>query len=53
MIRYNEYEYDLLGKRLSRTYDVYTTTYVWDGAYIIAEYLNGSLTKKYIYGPGI
>ncbi len=29
------------------------TTYVWDGAHIIAEYTGSSLTKKYIYGPGM
>lgn len=39
------YTYDLLGRRLSRTYSGNTTTYVWDGAHIVAEYTNGSLTK--------
>ena len=40
------YTYDLLGRRVGRT-DVYgTTVYVWDGAHIIAEYVNGSLAKK-------
>jgi RHS repeat-associated protein len=29
------------------------TWYVYDGDHIIAEYVNGSLTRKYIYGPGI
>ncbi|HQJ69033.1 MAG TPA: hypothetical protein PKX73_12570, partial [Anaerohalosphaeraceae bacterium] len=29
------------------------TVYVWDGAHVNAEYVNGSLAKKYIYGPGI
>ena len=47
------YTYDLLGRRISRTYGGSTTIYVWDGAHIIAEYTNGSLTKKYIYGPGM
>ncbi len=43
----------MLGRRVSRT-DVYgTTVYVWDGAHIIAEYVNGSLARKYIYGPGM
>jgi RHS repeat-associated protein len=40
-------------RRLSRTEGSTTTTYVWDGAHVIAEYVNGSLAKKYIYGPGM
>ena len=47
------YTYDLLGRRLSRTYNSVTTTYVWDGAHVIAEYTGGSLVKKYIYGQKI
>lgn len=53
------YTYDLLGRRASRHFVRNNppinsmTVYVWDGAHIIAEYENGSLTKKYIYGPGI
>jgi len=27
--------------------------YMYDGPHIIAEYLNGSLIRKYIYGPGM
>jgi len=48
--------YDLMGRRNRRTLAPYADErYVWDGALIIAEYdaLSGSLTKKYIYGPGI
>jgi RHS repeat-associated protein len=56
-VGYVDYTYDLLGRRISR-YEVVgawseETTYVWDGAHIIAEYTDGSLTKKYIYGPGM
>ena len=47
------YDYDLLGRRIRRTDSSVTTTYVWDGAHIIAEYIGSSLTKKYIYGPGM
>jgi RHS repeat-associated protein len=48
------YGYDLLGRRVSRTYSTSTTLYVYDGAHIIAEYSGtGSLIRKYIYGPGI
>ena len=49
------YGYDLLGRRNSSQCieATYPTRYVWDGAHIIAEYHNGSLTKKFIYGPGI
>ena len=47
------YTYDLLGRRLSRTYNSVMTTYVWDGAHIIAEYENSSLARKYVYGPGM
>jgi len=48
------YGYDVLGRRISRTVSGATTTYVYDGPHIIAEYSStGSLTKKYIYGPGI
>lgn len=51
-----QYEYDLLGRRNRRKLSTnYDARYVWDGAQIIAEYdnLTGSLTKKYIYGPGM
>jgi len=47
------YTYDLLGRRISRTYSSVTTTYVWDGAHVIAEYIGSSLARKYIYGPGM
>ena len=47
------YAYDLLGRRISRTSGGTTTVYVWDGAHVIAEYTNGSLARKYVYGPGM
>ncbi len=48
------YSYDLLGRRLSRTYSTSTVYYVYDGPHIIAEYSStGSLIRKYIYGPGM
>jgi RHS repeat-associated protein len=30
-----------------------TTTYVYDGPHVIAEYANGTLARTFIYGPGI
>lgn len=51
---YLQYGYDLLGRRNRRMLgSMNDIAYVWDGAHIIAEYTNGSLTKKYIYGPGM
>ena len=47
------YAYDWLGRRVSRTVSGGTTTYVYDGGQIIAEYNGGTLLRKYIYGPGI
>jgi len=47
------YAYDLLGRRISRTSGGTTTVYVWDGAHVVAEYTNGSLARKYVYGPGM
>lgn len=50
------YKYDYLGRRVSKTYHFSQTTidYGYDGDQIIAEYNgNGTLLKKYIYGPSI
>ena len=30
-----------------------TTTYVYDGPHVIAEYENNTLKRRFIYGPGI
>ena len=48
------YTYDLLGRRVSRTYSTSTMYSVYDGPHIIAEYSStGSLIRKYIYGTGM
>ena len=51
------YEYDYLGRRISKTTGGVTTEYVYDGDQVIAEYddSGGSmqLARKFIYGPGI
>ncbi len=48
------YEYDAVGKRISKTVDGQKTVYVYDGPQVIAE-LNdsGTLLRKYVYGPKI
>ena len=47
------YEYDYLGRRVSKTVDSNTTKYCYDGDQVIAEYENDTLVRKFIYGPGI
>ncbi|MBI9018885.1 MAG: hypothetical protein JEZ07_16665, partial [Phycisphaerae bacterium] len=47
------YGHDLFGRRLSKGDGSTTTTYVYDGTQVIAEYEGVDLKKKYIYGPGI
>jgi YD repeat-containing protein len=47
------YAYDYAGRRVSKTVSSVTTTYCYDGDQIIAEYENGTLNRKFIYGPGI
>ncbi len=53
------YEYDNLGRRISKTTGGVTTEYVYDGDQVIAEYddsvTQGTfvLVRKFIYGPGI
>ena len=52
----SEYTYDYLGRRVSKTLHASQTTihYAYDGDQIIAEYDgNGTLLRKFIYGPGI
>ncbi|MFH1932550.1 MAG: hypothetical protein ABIN18_13310, partial [Pseudomonadota bacterium] len=54
--RIASYKYDHLGRRTEKTvYDLpdITTKYCYDGDQVIAEYENGSLVRKYLYGPGI
>jgi RHS repeat-associated protein len=47
------YGYDWMGRRAYKVYDDVVTWYVYDGAHIIAEYEDGVLARKYVYGPGI
>jgi len=51
-----DYVYDYLGRRIQKT--VYypatvVTKYCYDGDQVIAEYENGTLVRKFVYGPGI
>jgi hypothetical protein len=48
-----EFEYDYLGRRISKTVGDVTTKYCYDGDQVIAEYENDTLVRKFIYGPGI
>jgi RHS repeat-associated protein len=48
------YKHDVLGRRVEKKVDGYSTRYVHDGDHIIAEYDgNNNLLRKYIYGPCI
>jgi RHS repeat-associated protein len=47
------FSYDYLGRRSAKTVGNTTTRYCYDGAQVIAEYENGTLVRKFIYGPGI
>jgi len=43
----------VLGRRVEKKVDGYSTRYVYDGPHVIAEYDgNNNLLRKYIYGPG-
>jgi RHS repeat-associated protein len=44
---------DFIGRRISKTVAGVTTTYVYNGPQILAEYEGGVLARKFIYGPGI
>jgi RHS repeat-associated protein len=48
-----DFDYDYLGRRITKTVGNTTTRYCYDGAQVIAEYENGTLVRKFIYGPGI
>ena len=44
----------MLGRRVEKKVDGYSTRYLYDGPHVIAEYDgNNNLLWKYIYGPGI
>lgn len=48
------YKYDLSGRRIRKNVDGYTTTYLYDGDHVIAEYDgNNNLVRKYVYGPRV
>ena len=48
------YRYDPFGRRVARTVNSTTTSYLYDGDQVIAEYdASGALLRKYTYGPGI
>jgi YD repeat-containing protein len=48
-----KYYYDYAGRRIAKVADSVTTTYCYDGDQVIAEYKDGTLKRKFIYGPGI
>ncbi len=44
----------MLGRRIEKKVDGYSTRYVHDGPHVIAEYDgNNNLLRKYIFGPGM
>jgi len=48
------YSYDAFGRRISKTVNGVTTTFLYDGDDIIAEYdASGNLVTKYVYGDSI
>ena len=48
-----KYYYDYAGRRIAKVAANTETTYHYDGPQVIAEYENGTLKRKFIYGPGI
>ena len=47
------YEYNYLGQRVSKTVGSTTTAYCYSGNQVVAEYQNGVLARKFVYGTGI
>ena len=46
------YKHDVIGRRVEKKVDGYSTRYLYDGPHVIAEYDgNNNLLRKYIYGP--
>ncbi len=50
---YSLYKNDFSGRRVGKMTGGVTMTYCYDGAEVIAEYEDGTLARKFIYGPGI
>ncbi len=49
----SQYTYDPFGRRLSKTVNGQTTTFLYDGDQLIGELKKNALTASYVYGPGI
>jgi RHS repeat-associated protein len=47
------YKYDPAGRRIEKDIDGDTTTYVYDGGNVIAEYDDGVLARKFVHGPRV
>jgi len=48
------YDYDASGRRIAKCVDDVDTEYFYDGDHCIMDYAeNGSVLRKYIYGPGV
>jgi RHS repeat-associated protein len=47
------YKYDFAGRRVARTVAGITTTYLYDGDSLIAEYQATNWKRRYYFGPGI
>jgi len=47
------YQYNYLGQRVSKTVGSTTTAYCYSGDQAVAEYQNGVLARKFVYGAGI
>ncbi|MBI3277959.1 MAG: hypothetical protein HYZ66_09425, partial [Chlamydiae bacterium] len=46
------FQYDALGRRISKSDGTTTTSWIYDGEDILLEYQNGILTNRYTQGPG-
>lgn len=47
------YVFDPLDRRIAKTVNSVTTTYLWAGQNIIAEYDGSTLLRRYIHGAGV
>ncbi len=48
-----QYFYDALGRRLGKNVSGTNVAFVFDGDQVVAEYENGTLARRYVYGTGI